>query len=362
MFYSAKSQSAVDATVTPFHVRADPEAISTLLRGLTAAQRATCVEYALANGLLRLLAARLEEMGCLPDLPRDFAEPLAAALAEGERLGRAQRAEALEVTSALQSEGVTPLVLKGAALEQLLYARIGVRPMRDLDLLFEPSDCARASHLLERLGFSALPGAHEPDHHLPRMLRARADGTQFAIDLHHRLVPPSIYGIRVGELDGLWERSIWLDAESGVRLRTLSLEDHVLHLHLHLFHHLFYNFRLMHLVDIVLAARSWKESVDWAGVAERLRQLGLSQFRRDLWSWIEKHFGDALSPDAAPSDPRTSELGGWLLRHGSLPAFAGLRYSKSAAESAAALASECRRYVYRSLCAPGWGFLGSRSC
>jgi Uncharacterised nucleotidyltransferase len=60
-----------------------------------------------------------------------------------------------DVSSAMAQAGVPLLVLKGAALAQLVYEDPRLRPMRDVDLLVRKTDARRALDVLMRCGFPA---------------------------------------------------------------------------------------------------------------------------------------------------------------------------------------------------------------
>ena len=47
------------------------------------------------------------------------------------------------------------IVLKGAALAETVYPRLGLRDFRDLDILVRPADAPRARAVLECLGYAA---------------------------------------------------------------------------------------------------------------------------------------------------------------------------------------------------------------
>lgn len=346
MFYSAKRWSTVEAVLAPFRLHPKGTAFDDCLAD-------QCIEYARENGVLALVADRLASSGVLSQIEEGPRRLLCDALSGAKASVAPTRAARIEILETLEREAVPVLVLKGGALSEMLYDRPGTRQTRDLDILVPPSSAERARAVLERLGFAALPGSEEPGHHLPRMVRRRtsAHGV-FAVDVHHQLVPKCIYGFRLGEMKGLWERAVLLELAPGHAVRTLSRRDHVIHLHLHLFHHVFYNFRLMHLLDIVFIARRWTD-LAWGEIAEELTSIGLQAFRSDLWSWIAGFFGDSLN-GASPPDARSLALGTWILQHGSLPIFSPLGYSKNAAEWTAAFPRECRRYIFRTLRAPGW--------
>ena len=55
--------------------------------------------------------------------------------------------------AALTREGLPVVVLKGAALAELVYQHIGLRTMADVDLLVEKKNLDKAGSILERLGY-----------------------------------------------------------------------------------------------------------------------------------------------------------------------------------------------------------------
>lgn len=347
MFYSARHWSTVEAVLAPFRLQGGAAALANGLIGRA------CIDYARSNGVLALFADRVTALDMLDRLEAGQRGTLERFVAEADAGAPSTRAARLEVLETLDADGVPAVMLKGGALSETLYDRPGLRPTRDLDVLVPVDLIDRARAALERIEFTALPGSEEPGHHLPRLVRPRCRaGGVTAVDLHYRLVPKSIYGFKLGELQGLWRRVVWLELAPGRAVRTLSRRDHVLHLHVHMFHHVFYNFRLIHLLDIVLAARRWTD-LDWGEIARELDCVGLRPFRRELWSWIAAFLGDSLD-GANPPAARSEARGAWLLQHGSLPMFSPLSYSRSAAEWGAAFPSECRRYFYRTFRAPGW--------
>jgi len=96
-----------------------------------------------------------------------------------------------ELTAALASREVRPVLLKGADFARHLYPSAALRPMSDLDLWVSPEEVARAESALASLGYR--PGVPEMTPGLARAVRharlyvggARGD---VAIDLHWSLV------------------------------------------------------------------------------------------------------------------------------------------------------------------------------
>jgi hypothetical protein len=121
-------------------------------------------------------------------------------------------------------EGVDLYLLKGAAFATTLYRDPGLRPMSDIDVLVSGSCFDTWSRELERLGYSLVDGS---DH--ANCYRRHATGV--LVELHRDLTSAADFlGLQTG---ALLERSRPVDAGSEARLRTLSWEDHLLHLCLH---------------------------------------------------------------------------------------------------------------------------------
>ncbi len=119
-------------------------------------------------------------------------------------------------------EGMDLHLLKGAAFATTLYRDPGLRPMTDIDVLVQPSSFERWASELEKLGYSLVDVS---DH--ASCYRRRETGV--LVEIHRALTSAAEYlGLDTGRI---LERSRPVDA--GMRLRTLSWEDHLLHLSLH---------------------------------------------------------------------------------------------------------------------------------
>jgi len=118
--------------------------------------------------------------------------------------------------------GAAPmLLLKGASFAGWLYPSPAMRPMGDLDMLVHGPDLEFFSDAAEELGYQI---SQTTDH--ARSLRHRQSGTY--LELHASLTScPDYLGI---DVDSLFERSI---PSPHLPTRTLSPEDHLLHLCLH---------------------------------------------------------------------------------------------------------------------------------
>ena len=215
------------------------------------------------NGIGPLVALHLGGIETLPELVRRGLLGLSARHAQAHQA----RISALEdAITALAAAGVRCLLLKGAALANLVYARPQLRAMRDVDLLLRDVDIPRAEEALEAAGFSeriaARPGRHEV------VTRVRTlHGFGISIDLHRRLglLTLPLYAAAPRQtFDELWDDSqpVTIGATTA---RALGKED----LLRFVFRHGFClqldedRLRLVSIADAVTAMESWLGSLDW---------------------------------------------------------------------------------------------------
>jgi hypothetical protein len=68
-----------------------------------------------------------------------------------------------EILALLRSNDIETLLLKGSALAYTLYPEPGLRPMRDIDLLFRLEDAQRAHDLMKACGFAQADAVIPPE-------------------------------------------------------------------------------------------------------------------------------------------------------------------------------------------------------
>jgi hypothetical protein len=128
-----------------------------------------------------------------------------------------------ELLAVALREGTDLCLLKGAAFATTLYRDPGLRPMSDIDVLVRPSDFEMWSTELSRLGYSLIDVS---DH--ASCYRRRQTGV--LVEIHRALTSSaSFLGLETG---AILSRSRAFGTADGF-VRTLSWEDHLLHLSLH---------------------------------------------------------------------------------------------------------------------------------
>jgi len=179
-----------------------------------------------------------------------------------------------QILSILEAEGIPSLVLKGAALCQTLYPRIGLRPMRDIDLLLTKEDAHHAHAFLQKEGFLATTADIPEDYfHLPPLYQ-RVDDMQICIELHHGLFPDDPPYYQPLPFAKLYQNGLTFKVD-GITAYTLASEEMLWHLYQHGFHApLTYEpYRLISVADIVSLVEHKVEELDWGKITTDYPQL-----------------------------------------------------------------------------------------
>lgn len=170
-----------------------------------------------------------------------------------------------EVLVDLRQANIDVLVLKGAALSHTIYPEIGLRPMRDIDLLLRKEQAGRAEEILIEKGFCMSTAPRSDDHyHLPALFK-KVDSVPVCFELHHGLFPDCPPYYRKPDFDTLISKAQPFDLQ-GVGASCLGNEDMLWHVFEHGFHTpLSYEaFRLIAVADLVTMVEKRFEQIDWA--------------------------------------------------------------------------------------------------
>ena len=174
-----------------------------------------------------------------------------------------------EILRAYEVERIDVLLVKGIALCNFAYSEIGLRPMRDIDLLVKKIDLPKAKKILSELGYRPALDHNIPNDYFHLVPMGKViDGLPVNIELHHNLLPFHLQY-------PLWplEKSYGTAREleiNGTRARTLGLEDTLWYVYLHGFQApLTYEpFRFMHVADIVNLVEKFLVLINWQEVCK----------------------------------------------------------------------------------------------
>ncbi|HLN20212.1 MAG TPA: nucleotidyltransferase family protein [Bacteroidales bacterium] len=145
------------------------------------------VKLANEHGISSLVHHNLEKLGLTGPMP----EKELAFLKNANMLSMARNAAMMGMLSkAVSDTKLKTVLLKGAALELIVYGNNGLRQMSDIDLLLTKEDCMKAYRLLQEKGFKPLEIKsvfHRSiisyiGKHLPSLIRGG-----MSVELHHRL-------------------------------------------------------------------------------------------------------------------------------------------------------------------------------
>jgi hypothetical protein len=204
-----------------------------------------------------------------------------------------RRHQLCRVLEAFQEVGIPAIVLKGAALAELVYPHPALRPMVDVDLLIRYEDLDSAEKVLQELEYvpyeEVPPRAwwRENHHHLVPYF---AKDKLVFIELHHHIVPPSkSFTVDIGRM---WERAVDTNI-AGTRALVLSPEDTILHLSLHLAYSSIGG--LKGLCDISEMIRKYKSNLNWEQIIKESKEYEIERYIY-YQLWLAKEMLDAEIP------------------------------------------------------------------
>ncbi|MDO8632732.1 MAG: nucleotidyltransferase family protein, partial [Phycisphaerales bacterium] len=207
------------------------------------------------------------------------------------------------------------MVLKGAALNLLIYDQPDARPMDDIDLMIRAEDIDRARAVLEEMG--GLRGAAQVrEDFFPRFHYETEYnfGTIYPVkvDLHVRPFRPLRYAVTIPE-DAFWDQAVAVRFGEATVL-VPSPEDMVIHLSVHAAVH--GEPRPIWLRDIKLWIDSHPCAIDWEQVFAQVTRWGLVLPLRTTLGLVEREYGSLCPSDVSQrldafAAPRRERLALW---------------------------------------------------
>jgi hypothetical protein len=204
-----------------------------------------------------------------------------------------------DILGSFHRSGIQVITFKGAALAETLYPSIALRPFGDIDLLIRDQDLFKAESELQRLGYEKYIRefrqgyGREFEKYSAYLKRGRVT---VYIDLHTRLFP--FAHAQKSEFDGFWDRAVATQID-GVHSLTLSAEDTVLHLCVHIFRHGF-PIRLLWLYDLALMILKHGRSLNWKLMEERARTLEVHGIAGFVLDQVRQTLDISLPQGAVP--------------------------------------------------------------
>jgi hypothetical protein len=226
---------------------------------------------ALANEHLvqPLLAHRLLAPSLRDSVPETQKAALRAIVEQVALRNMIQHRDFAAAVTALQARGIPVIALKGMQLASLVYGDLGVRSMKDADLLVPTPHLGAAAEAMESLGYLPFQPYHLIDggtpyflHHIPSFMQPG----KTTIEIHWQLLPPR-HGVTVN-LDELWQRARPARI-AGVDVLVLAAEDLLVHLAIHATYSHLCEFSARPWCDIAQVIRHFADVLSWPEVVDR---------------------------------------------------------------------------------------------
>jgi hypothetical protein len=184
----------------------------------------------------------------------------------------------------LNQSGIQNMLLKGSALALLYYEDLGLRPMKDIDLMVCLEQAKRSMQLLTSLGW-------KPRYASPEALIPFEQATEFIdannqnVDLHWRLMWEGRQDL---DDDEFWQASIPMHL-NGIETRSLSPADQLLHVCVH---GAKWNDTspLRWIADAMMIIRSRKLKIDWTRLVHQAQERQLTLPMRETLSYLNGSF------------------------------------------------------------------------
>jgi hypothetical protein len=225
------------------------------------------VDHASRQWVSAAVSYTLHRKGLKNVLPKDLEDYFEGMATLNRQRNERLRAEAIDMARILNSVGITPVFLKGAAnLFGGLYPDPAQRIMLDLDALISTEQLTIAVRAMQAHGYNELVDTAFPAHHHYPPL-GRAGGTA-SIELHTTpldfLAPPLLSSAEI--VEHATELSI-----EGVRFAVPSACCRLVHciVHTHFSDHayIYGDLSLRELLDTALLSRA--ETIDWRLISKR---------------------------------------------------------------------------------------------
>jgi hypothetical protein len=244
--------------------------------GLEGVDWKALIEVAVQEGLAGQVYHALRRQGLVetggPEvIPPAVVETLEHLYRNTQVINITMREDLLKVLRILTAAGHPVLVLKGAALSELVYRDVGLRPMNDLDLLVRSDDSQTVMSLLVESGYQRVVRP-ESRPGFDRMFRAEmaffSPGLyKYVVDVHWHLIEP-LFLCRHVDYHAVWRRAV-PECLVGHTVAVLGPEDWVLLQAAHAYYK-HRHIRLCDLVDLDCLVRHLGDSLDW----DRLLEIG----------------------------------------------------------------------------------------
>ncbi len=227
------------------------------------------IELAGKQHVIPYLYYHLKEIGALGLIPAESKDVLLQSFKQSTFRNMAIIAEFRRIADAFNQKGIDVIGLKGLQLVQdVIYPHVGLRFMRDIDLLVPLKQLRNAHDISLSLGYMPEENIHDTDlhikyhHHIPQQFNYEKN---IVLELHGYLenvmrIDPAFWWESVKK----FEHKIFLDDEKLL-----------LHLCLHISYSDMFKTDLRHYLDIYMILK--KKAINWKQFMSMAQEMGLAK-------------------------------------------------------------------------------------
>lgn len=231
-----------------------------------------------------------------PGIPQEVIDQLKIAYYENMARNMYLYAELRRILERFSEKGLDVIVLKGAALAEIVYGDIGLRQMGDIDLLIRKEELAYAEEIMSSLNYSIQMDSKSQElyrqnhfHLSPYVHRDKS----IIVEIHHHIIN-RLFHINI---DKWWERARETEI-ANCKALTPSPEDMLLHLCLHLFNHGYNKSLLRGICDISETLRYYEDGLNWTQFRDEVSKYGINKLVYSILYLVKRFYRiDSKLPD-----------------------------------------------------------------
>jgi hypothetical protein len=265
------------------------------------------VAAAKAHAVAPLMCSALAQPPLSPVVPADVLSDLHRWYLLNSASNLLWQHELTRIVRGLSQDGISPVLLKGAALLHTVFPDPGLRQLRDLDLLVHPTELAAAERQLDQLGYAPAekgwpPGTWPPDWYEKKYQQQGTAGWGAMVEIHWKLARGSA-PLRIDVTELLQQAEPVL--VDGRRARVLSPTHQIIHLCTHMAYNDGFGVGLSRPSDLYETIETFRPGLDWDRLASEARRFRASLCLRYALAVTSALFGMSLPPGFLenPSDP-----------------------------------------------------------
>lgn len=187
------------------------------------------------------------------------------------------------VMERFNKESIPVIMLKGLVVREF-YPDPEFRTMSDADILVKKVDFEKAKIILEELGYYD-SGHVDPKH------TCFIHKVNMPVELHWSPLNPERHKKNIAAYERqVWENAIEVEINK-VKALSLSMEDLVLYICLHMAKHFFVTgFGLRQMIDLVVLVEANRDGIDWERLYKKAEEFSVSRFLVSLFSACNRLF------------------------------------------------------------------------